>query len=183
MRRIKKLKDLKKFTLQLKDNHGSQTRNNESEEQLSTINPNNPGKNVLEDDEITIKFTEDRREDFNDIPMLRPENSAPKITPGHFKTRSQNIKTVKDLERIARKPPKVQTKPSFEDDMDPITLNEYMSNAKMAKEQKHKLTQVNSRSNSKKRLVNFFRPASSKETPNHRNRIEMRVSLEHFENI
>jgi len=37
------------------------------------------------------------------------------------------------------KPPMVQTKPSFEDDMDPITLNEYMSNARMAKEQKHNL--------------------------------------------
>ncbi|CAI2375116.1 unnamed protein product [Moneuplotes crassus] len=174
MKKLKKFKDLKKFTIQIKENFENQTRNNESDDCLSTINPNNPEKNVFHNNDITIKFTEDLREETNENPSRK---GSPKVVPGHFKTRSQNIKSAHELERFQRKPPMVKQRPSFEDDMEPITLGEYMTNAKIAKEQKHKLTVCHTRSNSKKRLVNFFRPASSKETPNHKNRIEMRAEF------
>jgi len=78
MKKIKKSKGLKKISLQIKKNFESQTRNNESEEWLSTISPNNIEKNIINDDEITIKFTDEIQKDI-DQSLKKEKNKTKKM--------------------------------------------------------------------------------------------------------
>jgi hypothetical protein len=99
--------------------------------------------------------------------------------PEDNKTKSQKIKTIGDLDRITRQTSNINvvSKPSFEDDCEPLTFNDYITNAKMAKEHKHKFTNPPSRSHSKKKLMNFFRPMSSKDTPKASDKIETKAEF------
>ena len=64
-----------------------------------------------------------------------------------------------------------------EDEVDLLTFNEYIANAKMAKEQKHTISHQSHRSLSKNKLVNFIRPLSNKETPMAKNKLEMQAEF------
>ena len=61
--------------------------------------------------------------------------------------------------------------------MDLLTFNEYVANAKMAKEQKHKFNTQNIRSLSKKKLFAFMRPMTSQQTPFAKEKIECRAEF------
>lgn len=51
--------------------------------------------------------------------------------PKHHKTKSQHIKTLEDLENQGKKAVRPIAKTPFEDDdIDPLTFNEYIVNAK-----------------------------------------------------
>ena len=173
MKKVKRNKDVKKLTLQIKESLKNHTRNNDTDnwtiDELSTISPLHAKKNIINEGEISMRFTDDNINKESEGKVSEEQEGA--VLAFHTKTKSQSIKTIKDLQRRAwKKPPIVQIKPNFEDDVEPITFNEYVSNAKMAKEQKHKIDSLHSRSNSKTRLLNFFRPSSTKETPNNKNR-------------
>lgn len=172
--------DFKRVTLQLKDNFKLPSRNFDDTEggtieELSTISPHNAQKNILNDGDISIKFTDDNRKDMDE---KFPNEVMPEIKPSHLKTQSQKIKTIIDLDKRYHKPPRAEIKPTFEgDDMEPLTFNEYISCAKMAKEQKHLLATQPSRSLSKKKLLNFIRPMSTKDTPVAKNKLDIQAEF------
>mmetsp|Transcript_28715 Transcript_28715/g.28439 ORF Transcript_28715/g.28439 Transcript_28715/m.28439 type:complete len:123 (+) Transcript_28715:250-618(+) len=121
----------------MQKNCENQTRNNNSDSCLSTINPSKPDKNVLNNGDITIKFEDDYPEKTDE--NLRLEHFS-KTAPGNHKLKQKLAKSARNTVVFHHKPPLTKRKPSFEDDMDPITLGEYMISAKIAKEQKYKLS-------------------------------------------
>lgn len=145
------------------------SRNNDTDgwtiDDLSTISPDNRAKNFdINEGEISIKFTDDKRKEI-ESPAITPTNFNYEIKKpesdkigwfsNHQKTKSQKIKSIGDFDKIARKSSNIHENPSFEDDIDPLTFNDYIKNAKMANEQKHKFSNPPSRSHSRKNTGNI----------------------------
>lgn len=136
MKKFKKVKDIKRMTLELKDSMRKDdlinekykqqkyiSRNNDTDgwtiEDLSTISPDNRAKNIdINEGEISIKFTDDKIRDL-ESPSITPTNfnyqikkpESDKISwfTNHQKTKSQKIKSIGDFDRNTRRPPSLHS--------------------------------------------------------------------------
>lgn len=170
-------------------------------EELSTISIRNANKHEFNDDEFSIKFTDSNingrsiSNKKNELLILSNNNSVPKqlmpsiqngsISTAKKETDSQELQTQKlkllvsgkhhrhrksdmDVDHFTQK-----QNLDIDNDVDLLTYNEYISNAKMAKEQKYKLNVAWV----KNKLTNFMRPMTSQQTPSSKNKLEAQAEF------